>query len=71
MANSTIITLRIKTEIYDVIKSITHKDDIPISFVIRRAIKRGLPYPPPSTQSATQKTPAPVQTPTEFTEEWE
>ena len=56
MANSTIVTLRLSTEIYGVIRAIAEKDDIPVSFVIRRALKKGLGIQQSATPSATQST---------------
>ena len=56
MSNSTVVTLRLPTEIYTVVRSIADKDDIPVSFVIRRALKKGLGIQQSATPSATQST---------------
>ena len=66
MSNSTVITLRIKTDLYNEVKAVAEKEDIPASFVIRRAIKRGLAMPHTSTKPT-----QPVQKIAEFNEEWE
>lgn len=58
MANSTIVTLRLSTEIYGVIRAIAEKDDIPVSFVIRRALKKGLGLQQSTTSANTANTPA-------------
>lgn len=58
MANSTIVTLRLSTEIYGVIRAIAEKDDIPVSFVIRRALKKGLGLQQSTTSTNTANTPA-------------
>lgn len=54
MANSTVVTLRVNTDLYNVIKAVAEKEDIPASFVIRRAIKRGLTPQHPDTSDIAQ-----------------
>ena len=39
---STILTLRLSHELYAQCKTIADKEEIPVSYVIRRAIKAGL-----------------------------
>lgn len=39
---STIITLRLSLELYGQCKAVADKEEIPLSYVIRRAIKKGL-----------------------------
>lgn len=39
---STIITLRLSHELHDLCKAVADKEEIPVSYVIRRAIKKGL-----------------------------
>ena len=70
MANSTIVTLRLSTEIYGVIRAIAEKDDIPVSFVIRRALKKGLGLQHPTTSAHTANTPEAVKA-DEIVEAWE
>lgn len=42
MAKSTPITLRLDTDIYNALKSISEKEEIPTSYVIRRILRKGL-----------------------------
>ena len=70
MANSTVVTLRISTDIYNVVREIAEKEDIPASFVIRRAIKKGLGITQSTTPTRTTNTPEAVKT-EEVMEGWE
>ena len=42
MATTTVITLRINTDLQEVIRTIAQNEEIPASYVIRRLIKAGL-----------------------------
>jgi antitoxin component of RelBE/YafQ-DinJ toxin-antitoxin module len=42
MAKTIVITLRIEEDTYNTCKAIAEKEEIPASYVIRRALKRGL-----------------------------
>jgi predicted transcriptional regulator len=42
MAQSTVITLRISTDLQEQIKTMAQKEEIPASYIIRRLIKAGL-----------------------------
>lgn len=49
MSKSTPITLRLDTKLYDAVKAIAAKEDIPASYVIRRLLRRGLGIAPTTT----------------------
>jgi len=42
MANTTVITLRVGSDLQEVIKAMAQKEEIPASYIIRRLIKAGL-----------------------------
>ena len=42
---NTVITLRLDTETYNVVHEMAKKEEIPVSYVLRRAIKKGLNLP--------------------------
>jgi predicted transcriptional regulator len=46
MAKSTPITLRLDTELYNVLQDIAKREEIPASYVIRRALRKGLGLDP-------------------------
>lgn len=67
---SHIVTLRLTTDIYDVVQKIAKTDDIPQSFVIRRALKKGLGIQ--ETTSITPPTNSPIDAKAdEIVEGWE
>jgi predicted transcriptional regulator len=63
MAKTTVITLRVDTELQQILQAMAQKEEIPASYVIRRLIKAGL--------KAEGKMPAVVKTTTLTTEDWE
>lgn len=65
MAKSTPITLRLDTELYAALQDIASREDIPTSYVIRRAIRKGLGMAPKGSQNAVKDTTA------ELAESWE
>lgn len=42
MAQTTVITLRVSTELQQMIQGMAQKEEIPASYIIRRLIKAGL-----------------------------
>jgi predicted transcriptional regulator len=42
MTQTTVITLRVSTELQEQIKAIAQKEEIPASYIIRRLLKAGL-----------------------------
>ena len=42
MAQTTVITLRVSTDLQETIKAMAQKEEIPASYIIRRLIKAGL-----------------------------
>ena len=42
MAKSTPITLRLDTDVYKYLQDIAKREEIPVSFVIRRTLRKGL-----------------------------
>mgnify|MGYP003332777103 CR=1 FL=1 len=42
---NTVITLRLDTETYNVVHAMAKKEEIPVSYVLRRALKKGLNLP--------------------------
>jgi len=42
---SSVITLRLDTETYNVLQDIAKREEIPVSYVLRRALKKGLNLP--------------------------
>ena len=47
MAKSTPITLRLDTDLYKALQSTAKAEEIPVSYVIRRALRKGLNLPAP------------------------
>ena len=72
--SSHVVTLRLNTEIYSVIRSTAEKEDIPASFVIRRALKKGLGITQSTTSAHNANTSAATPTDAkadEIVESWE
>jgi predicted transcriptional regulator len=59
---STIITLRLSHELHNLCKAQADKEEIPVSYVIRRAIRAGL---------KAETKPVPKSTETTLPEDWE
>lgn len=66
MARSTPITLRLDTDLYTVLRTTAANEDIPVSYVIRRALRKGLGLPKLSDANPEIK-----DTSTEIATEWE
>ena len=74
--SSHVVTLRLTTELYTVIRESAKKEDIPVSFVIRRALKKGLGIQQSTTSAYTANTTNTTNTPEaakvdELVEGWE
>lgn len=67
---SHVVTLRLTTDIYNVIRNTAQKEDIPVSFVIRRALKKGLGIQQSTTPAHTEVAPSDAKA-DEIVEGWE
>lgn len=56
MAQTTVITLRVGSDLQEVIKAMSQKEEIPASYIIRRLIKAGLHAEGKHLPSNTKKT---------------
>jgi predicted transcriptional regulator len=70
MTKNLVVTLRLPTDLYAEIQRISKSEDIPMSFVIRRALKKGLAFGS-TTQTAKAVTPADASKTEEISESWE
>jgi predicted DNA binding CopG/RHH family protein len=59
---TTVITLRITTDLLETLRSQANKEEIPMSYIIRRALKKHL---------NTEVKPVPKSTETTLPEDWE
>ena len=59
---TTVITLRISTDLLETIRAQANKEELPMSYIIRRAIKAGLKL---------ETKPVPKSTETTLPEDWE
>ena len=70
MTKNLVVTLRLPTDTYAEIQRISKSEDIPMSFVIRRALKKGLASGS-TTQTAKAVTSADTVKAEEIGESWE
>lgn len=70
MTKNLVVTLRLPTDLYAEIQRISKSEDIPMSFVIRRALKKGLAFGS-TTPTAKAVTPAGAVKTEEIGEAWE
>lgn len=70
MTKNLVVTLRLPTDTYAEIQRISKSEDIPMSFVIRRALKKGLAFGS-TTPTAKAVTPADTGKAEEIGESWE
>jgi hypothetical protein len=70
MTKNLVVTLRLPTDTYAEIQRISKSEDIPMSFVIRRALKKGLASGS-TTQTVKAVTPADTVKAEEIGESWE
>jgi len=68
--SSHVVTLRLTTELYTVLRESAKKEDIPVSFVIRRALKKGLGIQQSATPAHVVSTPQAAKA-DEIVEGWE